>query len=54
MITTLSIAMLLAADFEIKDPKAFAKLFPKDAKVERLATDMQFVDLDCEREQADL
>lgn len=44
MITTLVFATLLAADFEVKDPKAFAKLFPKDAKVERLATDMQFVE----------
>jgi len=41
--TALALATL-AADFEIKDQKAFDKLFPKDAKVERLATDMQFVE----------
>ncbi len=34
----------LAADFEIKDQKAFDKLFPKDAKVERLHTGMQFIE----------
>ncbi len=39
-------ALLLAtaADFEIKDQKAFDRLFPKGAKVERLATDMQFIE----------
>jgi gluconolactonase len=33
-----------AADFEVLDKAAFEKLFPKDAKVERLATDMQFTE----------
>jgi gluconolactonase len=36
--------LFAAADFEIKDQKAFDKLFPKDAKVERLATGMQFIE----------
>jgi gluconolactonase len=34
----------LAADFEIKDQAAFDKLFSKDAKVERLATGLQFTE----------
>jgi gluconolactonase len=38
------ILLFVAADFEIKDEAAFRKLFPKDAKVERLATDMQFIE----------
>jgi gluconolactonase len=33
-----------AADFEIKDEAAFKKIFPSGAKVERLATGMQFVE----------
>jgi len=41
---TLVLLSALAADLEIKDPKAAAKLFPKDAKVERLATGMQFIE----------
>jgi gluconolactonase len=40
----LFIAVLPAADFEIKDQAEFKKLFSPDAKVERLATDMQFVE----------
>ena len=45
MITaSLFVLVSFAADFEIKDPKAFAKLFPKDAKVERMATGMQFIE----------
>lgn len=44
MIVTLALMAALAADFEIKDAKAFAKLFPQDAKVERLATGMQFIE----------
>jgi gluconolactonase len=44
MFSTLALLATLAADFEIKDEKAFAKLFPKGAKVERLATDMQFIE----------
>ena len=34
----------IAADFEIKDEKEFRKLFAPSAKVERLATDMQFIE----------
>ena len=44
MIETLALMAALAADFEIKDAKAFAKLFPQNAKVERLATGMQFIE----------
>jgi gluconolactonase len=33
-----------AADFEVKDEAAFKKIFPKNAKVTRLATDMQFIE----------
>ena len=33
-----------AADFEIKDQAAFKKLFKKNARVQRLATDLQFVE----------
>ncbi len=44
MIQALVLMAALAADFEIKDPKAFAKLFPKNAKVERLATGMKFIE----------
>ena len=44
MIVTLALMAALAADFEIKDAKAFAKLFPQNAKVERLATGMQFIE----------
>lgn len=32
------------ADFEVKDEAAFKKIFPAGAKVERLATGMQFVE----------
>jgi len=39
----LFMAVLPAADFEIKDQAEFKKLFSPEAKVERLATDMQFV-----------
>lgn len=34
----------LAADFEIKNEAEFKKMFPPDAKVERLATGFQFVE----------
>ena len=34
----------LAADFEVPDKAAFEKLFPAGAKVERLATDLQFIE----------
>lgn len=34
----------LAADFEVKDEAQFKKMFPPGAKVERLATDFQFIE----------
>lgn len=37
-------ALAQGADFEIKDEAAFKKIFPAGAKVERLATGMQFVE----------
>jgi gluconolactonase len=37
-------ASLSAADFEVKDEAEFKKLFDASAKVERLATDFQFVE----------
>jgi len=37
-------ASLCAADFEVKDEAQFKKLFTPNAKVERLATDFQFVE----------
>jgi gluconolactonase len=37
-------ATLLAADFEFKDQAEFGKLFPKDAKVQKLAGGFQFVE----------
>lgn len=37
----LFMAVLPAADFEIKDQAEFKKLFSPGAKVERLATDMR-------------
>ena len=33
-----------AADFEIKDQATFKKLFKKNARVQRLATDLQFIE----------
>ena len=33
-----------AADFEVADKAAFDKLFPADAKVQRLATDLKFTE----------
>ena len=33
-----------AADFEVKDQTQFKKIFPAGAKVERLATDFQFIE----------
>ena len=33
-----------AADFEVKDQAQFKKIFPAGAKVERLATDFQFIE----------
>ncbi len=44
MFITLALLATLAADFEVTDPKAFARLFSKDAKVEKLATGMQFIE----------
>jgi gluconolactonase len=44
ILQTLAVLATLAADLEIKDPKAAAKLFPKDAKVGRLHTEMQFIE----------
>jgi len=35
---------VFAADFDVIDKAEFQKLFPADAKVERLATDMQFIE----------
>ena len=35
---------VIAADFEIVDKAEFQRLFPPNAKVERLATDMQFIE----------
>jgi gluconolactonase len=35
---------LAAADFDVKDEKAFKKLFPNGAKVERLATGLKFTE----------
>lgn len=40
----LPLLALLAADLDIKDVKAAKKLFPADAKVEKLATGMQFIE----------
>jgi gluconolactonase len=37
-------ATLLAADFDIKDQAQFSKLFPKDAKVQKLAGGFQFTE----------
>lgn len=40
----LPLLALLAADVDIKDEKAAKKLFPPDAKIEKLATGMQFIE----------
>lgn len=40
----LAASALTGADFDVKDPAEFKKLFPASAKVERLATDLQFVE----------
>lgn len=40
----LTLVALLAADLDIQDPKAAQKLFPPAAKVEKLATGMQFIE----------
>ncbi len=37
-------ALAPGADFEVKDEAAFKKIFPVGAKIERLATGMQFVE----------
>jgi gluconolactonase len=36
--------LVSAADFDVVDKPAFEKMFPTDAKVERLATDMKFTE----------
>jgi gluconolactonase len=40
----MTLALAGAADFEVKDEAEFKKLFPANAKVERLATGFQFVE----------
>ena len=37
-------SVTVAAEFDVKDEAEFKKLFPPDAKVERLATDMRFTE----------
>lgn len=44
LLAFMAAALAQAADFEVKDEAAFKKLFPAGAKVERLATGMQFVE----------
>ncbi len=44
MIAEWTLLAAMAADFEIKDAKAFAKLIAPDAKVEKLAGGMQFTE----------
>ena len=44
LVSVLAAAAASAADFEIKDEVQFKKLFPAGAKVERLATGLQFVE----------
>ena len=44
LLATAWYAFALAADFDVLDKAAFEKLFPPDAKVERLATDLQFTE----------
>lgn len=43
-VSILPFALAVAADFEVKDEAAFKKMFPANAKVERLATGLQFVE----------
>lgn len=44
LLSLLAATTLYAADFDVKNQKEFQKLYPKDAKVTRLATGMQFVE----------
>ncbi len=44
LVFLLAMAAAGAADFEVKDEAQFKKMFPAGAKVERLATDMQFIE----------
>ncbi len=44
LVSLLAMAAAGAADFEVKDEAQFKKMFPAGAKVERLATDMQFIE----------
>ena len=39
-----SAGLMFAADFDVVDKAAFDKIFPADAKVERLATNMKFTE----------
>jgi len=44
LLLTLLTATLAAADFDVKDEAEFKKLFPADAKVQKLAGGMQFIE----------
>ena len=44
LVSVLAAAAAGAADFEVKDEAQFKKMFPAGAKVERLATGLQFVE----------
>jgi gluconolactonase len=44
LLLSLAAFTLAAADFEVGDPAEFQKLFPKDAKVTKLAGGLQFVE----------
>ena len=44
LLTMLADDRAIAADVEAKDPEAFAKIVPADAKLERLATGMKFTE----------
>jgi gluconolactonase len=43
-LTLVTASLAKASDFDIKDESEFRKLFPPDAKVERLATDLKFTE----------
>jgi gluconolactonase len=44
LVSLVAVAAAGAADFEVKDEAQFKKMFPAGAKVERLATGLQFVE----------
>lgn len=44
LLLPLTLAITVAADFEIRDEAEFKKLFPAGAKVERLTTGLQFLE----------